>query len=215
MFKKSKILKVKCEKYSNTPPEINVWNFFDNEHAHHIHSKRNHGDGMERDQVMIENKDFCLTISEQRLPIFNFIKRKSMVFHYVDQNNSAYQWSSFWGIPIVQKFSCAKESKNGLYKHTIQYAFELSGIMVLFSKLIEKLSKKWMDNTWNEDLVMKQRYYKFLKYGFENMKGLPKKFENRNIDKNSVEIKIPLPRIMNEVTSHPFYFKDISKVFDE
>ena len=47
------------------------------------------------------------------------------------------------------------------------------------------------------------------------MKGLPKKFENRNIDKNSVEIKIPLPRIMNEVTSHPFYFKDISKVFDE
>ena len=47
------------------------------------------------------------------------------------------------------------------------------------------------------------------------MKGLPKKAKDRNIDKNSVEIKIPQPRIMNHVTSHPFYFKNISKVFDE
>ena len=72
-----------------------------------------------------------------------------------------------------------------------------------------------MENTWNEDLVMKERYFKFLNHGFKNMKGLPKKAKDRNIDKNSVEIKIPQPRIMNHVTSHPFYFKNISKVFDE
>lgn len=214
MFKKNKILKVKLVKYASTPPEINVWNIFDNEHAHHVHKKRKYGDGMDMSQVMIENKNFCLTIDEQRMPILTFIKRKSLLFHYVDSDNSVYQWSYFWGIPIAQKFSVTK-SENGSYKHIIQYAFELSGIMALFSKLIEVVAKKWMENTWNEDLVMKERYFKFLNHGFKNMKGLPKKAKDRNIDKNSVEIKIPQPRIMNHVTSHPFYFKNISKVFDE
>ena len=112
MFKKNKILKVKLEKYASTPPEISVWNIFDNEHAHHVHGKRQYGDGMDMSQVMIENKNFCLTIDEQRMPIFSFIKRKSLLFHYVDSDNSVYQWSYFWGIPIAQKFSVAKESKN-------------------------------------------------------------------------------------------------------
>jgi len=215
MSKKNKILKVKLEKYSNTPSEISVWNIFDNEHGHHIHNKREYGDGMDISQIMIEDKNFCLEIAQQRMPIFSFIKRKSVLFHFVDNDNSVYQWSCFWGIPIAQKFSVAKESKNGLYKHTLQYAFELSGVMKFFSKLIEKYAKKWMEKTWKEDLVMKERYFKFLTHGFKNMRGLPEKIEDRYIDTNSIEVKIPQPRIKDHVTSHPFNFRNISKIFDE
>ena len=91
MFKKNKILKVKLVKYASTPSEINVWNIFDNEHSHYVHKKRKYGDGMGMSQVMVENKNFCLTIDEQRLPIFTFIKRKSLMFHYVHSDNSVYQ----------------------------------------------------------------------------------------------------------------------------
>ena len=165
-------------------------------------------------QVMIENKNFCLTIDEQKMPILTFLKRKSLMFHYMDSDKSVYQWSYFMGTPIAQKFSVAKE-KNGSYKHTIQYAFQLSGVMIFFSKLIKLMAKKWMENTWNEDVIMKERYYKFLQHGFKNMQGLPIKKEDRNISSDSIDVQIPMPRIKTEVTSHPFYFKNMSKLFDK
>ena len=146
MFKKNKLLKIKLVKYLNTPPEINLWNIFDIEHSHHVHKKRKYGDGMELTQILIENKNFCLAIDEQKMPIFSFIKRKSLMFQYVDSDKSIYQWSYFWGTPIAQKFSVTSD-KNGSYRHVIQYAFELSGVMVFFFK-INRTNGKKMDGKY-------------------------------------------------------------------
>jgi len=210
---KNKIIKVKLVKYAKSSPEVNVWNIFDSEHPHYIHAKRKYGEGMDMSEALIENKNFSLTIDQQRLPILSFIKRKSLMFHYIDHDNSVYQWSYFWGINIVQKFSCVKH-KGEFYKHTIQYAFELRGLMKVFSKIIEIAAKRWMEKTWDEDKVLKERYYKFLNHGFKNMKGLPKKVEDRFLKDDKLDIKIPPPKIMDDVISHPFYFKNISKIFD-
>jgi len=168
---------------------------------------------MDMSEALIENKNFCLTIDQQRLPFFTFIKRKSLMFHYIDNDNSVYQWSFFWGINIVQKFSCVKD-KGEMYKHTIQYAFELKGVMKIFSSIIEIVARKWMEKTWEEDKVLKERYYKFLNHGFKNMQGLTKNAEDRYLKDNKLDVKIPPPRIKGDITSHPFYFRNISKIFD-
>ena len=210
----NKILKIRLVKFANTPPIISAWNIFDTEHAPFIHGKRSLGDGMEPSTLLIENKDFFLTIDEQRMPIFKFITRKSLMFHYRDLNNTVYQWSCFWGIPILQRFYVKKESDNN-FKHVIDYAFELSGYKKFLAPIIKKYALSWMKNTWNEDLVMKTRYYKFLKYGFKNMKGLPDKISDREHEFNDEDIKIPLPKIGINSKNHPFFIKNIDKIFDE
>ena len=80
MYMKSKILKLKLVKYAKSSPEVNVWNIFDSEHPHYVHAKRKYGDGMDMSEALIENKNFCLTIDQQRLPFFTFIKENLLCF---------------------------------------------------------------------------------------------------------------------------------------
>lgn len=214
MFKKSKILKIKLVKYANTPPIMSAWNIFDTEHPAFVHGNRQHGDGMEASTVLVENKDFLLTIDKQRMPFLKFIKRESLMFHYRDINNTVYQWSCFWSIPIVQKFSVTEETKDN-FKHVIQYAFELTGLKMFLSPLIKLYAKKWMAATWDEDLIMKERYYKFLKLGFINMKGLPKHSSERVNKNENIDVKFPVPKINSDIKNHPFVYNKISKLFDE
>lgn len=213
MLKQNKILKISLTKFANTPPIISAWNIFDTEHAPYIHGSRTMGDGMNESKLLIENQNFFLTIDEQKMPIFSFIKRKSLMFHYRDLNNTVYQWSCFMGIPIVQRFKVDKVNENN-YKHTIDYAFELSGYHRFFSSLIKFYASKWMKQTWEEDLIMKQRYYKYLGYGFQNLKGLPEKIKDRFKEINENDIKIPLPKIKENSKTHPFFFNNIEKLFE-
>ena len=212
MLKFKKLLKIKFEADAETPSLINVWNIWDTEHPEYIHGSRTLNDGMNHLKVYIENENFYLSLDEQKFPIFSFFKRKSLMFHYRDKNNDIYQWSCFLGIPIAQKFSVIKIS-NDKYKHIIQYIFQLDGLKKFLSPLIEVYAKSWMKKTWEEDLVLKKRYYKFLKYGFQNMKGLPEKIEERsniNFEKN---IKIPLPKT-GLIKSDDLNFMNLRNLFD-
>ena len=60
---------------------------------------------------------------------------------------------------------------------------------------------------------MKQRYYKYLGYGFKNLKGLPEKIEDRFKEINDDDIKIPLPKIKENSKTYPFFFNNLEKLF--
>lgn len=211
---KNKILKVRLTKYANIPPVISAWNIFDIEHVTHIHGKRTMGDGMNESILLLENKNFYLTVDEQRMPILSFIKRKSLLLHYRNSENTVYQWSCFFGIPILQRFKVSKVDE-GHFKHTIDYAFELSGYMKFFSFLIKFYASKWMKKTWEEDLVLKQRYYKFLNLGFKNLRGLPENIKDRHKEVKDENVMIPLPKAKFSTTLHPFFYDNIDKLFDK
>lgn len=210
---KDKILKIRLVRYTKTPPAISSWNIFDTEHSSFIHGKRTFFDGMEQSRLLIEKENFFLTIDIQKLPFIPFIKRKSLMFHYKDKENSVYQWSIFNGITIVQKYSAVKDGVDD-YRHTVDWAFQLDGYRKLLSPIIKVYAKYWMKKTWDEDLVLKERYYKFLKYGFKNMVGLPNKISDRYSNYIDEDIKTPLPKI-NVIPSHDFFLQNIKKLFDE
>lgn len=207
-----KILKIKIQKKIKCSPEINVWNIFDSEHPKYIHGSRKLKDGMDQSFILFEKNNFNITLESQKLPIFSFIKRKSLMLHYANPDNSVTQYSCFWGIPILQHYTAEiQPDKKTLFK--IQIAFYLEGLSVLLSPILDRYTRYWLENTWNEDLILKLRREKFLNLGFKDCYGLPKDLNKRN-RKNQI-LTTPVPRAKKEILSHPFFYKNIEKIFNE
>jgi hypothetical protein len=204
------ILKIKLKKIIKCSPEINVWNIFDAEHPPFIHGRRKYGDGMDPSFILFELKNINISLDTQKFPFFSFIKRKSIMFHYAADDNSVLQYSSFWGVPIVQRYE-AKELENGFTEFEINIAFYLSGFWRLFRYPIKVYVNSWLEKTWLEDLVMKERREKFLNLGFKDLIGMPKKISLRK--GKHQDLILPLPKALKEITSHPFYHKNLNKIF--
>ena len=211
----SKILKISFTKHAQCEPEVNIWNIFDIEHPPFMHGKRKHGDGMDPSAILFEKDNFNITLDTQRLPFLTFIKRQSIMFHYADiENNTVYQYSSFHGILIAQKYTaeiCSdiKDQKDVLSKFDVNIAFHLEGWKIILSPLIRWYASKWLTQTWVEDLEMKERRQKFIDLGFQDMKGVPASLSQR-IGKKQF-LNLPLPRADEKMIDHPFAYKYLKK----
>jgi hypothetical protein len=206
-----KLLKIKLERFSGTDPEINVWNIFDSEHPPFVHGKRKTGEGMEPSYFLYENDALNVTLDTQKLPFFSFLKYRSVMVHIATPDHSVVQFSSFFGVPTLQKYS-ASPTEGGPTKYTIQIVFYLTGLWKPLAPLIRWYVSRWLANTWAEDLVMKERRQKFLALGFRDMVGLPARVSDR--DGRSQKLRIPLPRAKRDVESHPFFFPNLADILD-
>ncbi len=204
-----KLLKIELERFSSVSPEINVWNIFDSEHPPFMHSKRKTGEGMDPSYMLYENNQMNVTLDTQRFPIFSFLRYRSIMVHIATEDNSVIQYSSFFGVPTLQKYT-AMAIENGKTRFHIEVIFYLTGFWKLLAPIIRKYLTYWLSNTWDEDLVMKERRQKFLNFGFRDMRGLPENVSDRTGPVQ--KFKLPLPRAQNEVDSHPFCFRNINKI---
>jgi hypothetical protein len=207
-----KILHIKLARECNAPPEINVWNIFDCEHPPFMHGKRKLGEGMEPSYILYEDNKMNITLDTQKLPFFSFIKYTSIMAHVSYPDNSVVQYSSFFGVPTLQRYSVENDLKNNKFHYKIEIFFYLTGLWKPLSGLINKYVKYWLSNTWDEDLVMKERRHKFLNLGFRDMSGLPENIKDRNCN-NIQKLRLPLPRIGSQVDQHPFSFLNQKKLF--
>jgi hypothetical protein len=207
-----KLLHISLERYSNASPETNVWNIFDSEHPPYIHAKRQAGEGMDPSFILYESGNFNVTLDTQRLPLLSFIRYRSVMVHIATPDNSVVQYSSFFGVPTLQKYS-AVAVENGRTKFNIDVVFYLTGFWKLLSPIIKKYVTFWLSKTWEEDLVMKQRRQKFLDLGFKDMRGLPDKVSER---KGKVQkLTLPVPRAKSDVDAHPFCWKNLASTLSD
>lgn len=208
-----KLLNIRLIRHSNAAPELNVWNIFDAEHAPFMHGKRKTGEGMDPSYILFENDEMNVTLDTQRLPVLSFIRYRSIMVHIATSDHSVVQYSSFFGVPIVQKYSAIPNTGNpalGKTRYTIEIVFYLTGFWKPLAPLIKKYVTFWLGNTWVEDLVMKERREKFLELGFKDMAGLPREVSERN--SRQQKLKLPLPRVLSEVDEHPFAFKRLTEI---
>jgi len=208
------ILKIKIEKtLPSVSPEINVWNIFDSEHPPYMHGKRRTGEGMEASTILYENKEMNISLDTQKFPLFGFLKYRTVMCHVAFPDNSVTQYSSFFGVPTLQKYSAIKVDEKNT-KFTIETFFYLTGLWRFLRRPIRFYVERWLSNTWEEDLEMKLRRDKFIKLGFRDMIGLPKNIDDRN-SKNIQSFKLPLIRITNDGDSHPFSIRNQKKLFSD
>jgi len=209
---KHNLLKIRLERTCKVDPAINVWNIFDSEHPPFIHSKRKLGEGMEPSYILYENDNMNVTLDTQRLPILSFIKYRSVMVHIAGQDNSVIQYSSFFGVPTIQKYSAIK-GQDDSSSFVIVIVFYLSGMWIFAKPFIKFYVEYWLAKTWEEDLIMKVRRHKFNGLGFSNMSGLPKKISERYFNKEFIW-KLPLPRVSEYADDHPFSKKNQEKLFE-
>ena len=57
---------------------------------------------------------------------------------------------------------------------------------------------KWNNKIWNEDLLVKLRRQKILKYNFKDFSGLPDRIVDRNFE-GEIKLFVPIPRPKNSV----------------
>ena len=211
-----KILKITLNRRAKCSPDINIWNIFDNEHPPFMHGKRENGDGLDPSFVLFEKDNFNVTLDTQKMPFMSFIKRQSVMFHYADlETNTVYQYSTFHGILIAQMYS-ANECKgldpkiNEVFSDfKINIAFYLVGWKKILAPLINWYASKWIAQTWEEDLVMKERRFKFINLGFQDMKGLPRNVSERIGITQS--LNLPLPKAQVSMLDHPLSYKNLRK----
>jgi hypothetical protein len=203
-----KLLRISLERFSNAAPEVNVWNIFDSEHPAFMHGKRKNGEGMDPSFILYETDNMNVTLDSQRLPIVSWIGYSSIMVHVATRDNAVVQYSSFFGVPTVQRYS-ATPTGAGITKYDIEIVFYLTGFWKLLAPLIKKYVTYWLRNTWDEDLIMKERRQKFLELGFRDMIGMPARVGERNGKVQA--LKLPLPRVSDQVDSHPFCFKNLDR----
>ena len=206
-----KILKIDISKVANIDPAINVWNIFDSEHPPFIHGKRKTGEGMEPSIILYENSNMNVSYDTQKLPIFSFIKYKSLMIHIDNGDNSVTQISNFFGVMTLQRYSAQKINNNET-TFRIQVFMYLHGFWYFLKPIIKSYLSRWIENTWVEDLSMKQRRDKFHKLGFKDMKGMPDDINDRN-NTEEFKYKLPLIRVLDDCDSHPFAHKNHKKLF--
>lgn len=206
---KYKLLKIRLERFSSASPEINVWNIFDSEHPPYMHSKRKNGEGMDPSYMLYENSEMNVTLDTQRLPVLSFIRYRTVMVHVATPDHSVLQYSSFFGVPTLQKYSAVPLS-DGTTRYDIEVVFYLTGFWKLLAPIIRKYVTYWLGNTWIEDLAMKERRNRFLNLGFRDMKGLPSKVSQRNAKVQ--QLKLPLPRAKDDVDNHPFCYKNLANL---
>ena len=81
-------------------------------------------------------------------------------------------------------------------KLTMTYKFLLSGWNNIFQFILPTLIERWNQRTWDEDLELKLRREKVLRYGFKDFQGLPKNIKDRRLAEEAV-FNLPIRRHKN------------------
>ena len=118
--------------------------------------------------------------------------------------NTLYIFAVRFGILSKTKIHVL-ELDNEQCKITMNYKFELNGWKKILKPILKFLIPKWNETVWNEDLPLKIRRNKILKYNFKDFIGLPNNKNDRILDdEKKYKLKLPIPRPNNSTRDqHP------------
>jgi hypothetical protein len=155
----------------DTYPEIVWWNSWDGEHLVYIHKSYSNP------SIKYLNKNISIFEDSIKIPYIG-IRIRSLVTIIQTDGNCQLSFAKNWLFNGYNKIST--EFINGKTHVTVIYTIETFFVIsFLFTNFIRKSLIEWNKKIWIEDLPLKRRRDKALKYGFEDFKGLPYHLNDR------------------------------------
>jgi hypothetical protein len=187
----------------NVSKAVVIWNYWDHEHLDVIH------DGYESSDIMYDRDDFLFRVDTIKVPIpfFPFVKLTTPVFMVQHDANTLFTFAVQLGI-VSKTTITTKELDVDKCTVKIRYQFELKGWQIVLKPILKKLIPRWNKKVSEEDMPMKLRRQKVLRYNFKDFIGLPKNIEDR-VNHEPISIDLPVQRRKNSSRDkHPFSLKN-------
>jgi len=196
----SNILEMEFHRELNVSKSVAFWNYWDHEHLDIIH------DGYRKSDILYEKKNVMLRIDNVNIPVplLPFVTLRTVIFMVQENEDTLYTYAVQMG--IVSKTTIKIEEIKKDYCHfTMNYQFELDGWRSILRPLLKRLIPIWNERVWEEDLPLKIRRQKVLRYNFKDFSGLPKKTHDRinNDEIDALELPVKRPRKSTR-DKHPF-----------
>lgn len=169
---------------------VAFWNYWDHEHLEVIHS------GYSNVEIIHENNNSMFSVRDVTVPILGF-KVATPVFMLQSDKSTLITYAIQFGI-LSKTTVKIKDIEKDNCEINMNYKFYLNGWQKFLKPLLKILIPKWNEKVWNEDLPVKLRRQKVLRYNFKDFFGLPDKLEDRNFE-GEIELSLPIPRPKNSV----------------
>ncbi len=177
------------ERHVNAAAAAVWWNYWDHEHLMVVH------DGYTDAKILYENETMGALLLTYKLPVFSWMKSHSLniIIKHTEKVIKAINVGLF-GIPVVTTITVT-ETKIDHCVIKINHKFFLMGWKQLLKPMLVIMVPRWNEKVWLEDLPLKERRTKVLRYGFKDFYGLPKNIEDRKNPGELKFIRIPLSKL--------------------
>lgn len=190
MKKKENILEFKFIKIIDCCSQVAFWNYWDHEHLEVVHS------GYDNFKIIYEQNDTLFSVRDVKLPLIRLRITTPMFMKQINKNELV-AYATQLGVLSETKVNIQDISKDQS-KISVTYKFYLSGWKKIFKYILKYMVPIWHEKVWIEDLPLKLRRQKVLRYNFKDFIGLPKKIKDR-VNEENLNFNIPLPRPNNSL----------------
>ena len=187
-----KFLELKFYKTIDCSSAVAFWNYWDHEHLEIVHST-----SYSNVNILYEKNDLVYSIRDISLPFIN-LKVSTPIFMKQINKNELIAFSIQLGVLSKTKVKIIDLTKDKC-EIFITYKFYLNGWKNILRPILKILVPIWNKKVWKEDLSIKLRRQKVLRYNFKDFIGLPKKIKDRFNDE-IIELKLPIPRPKNSLS---------------
>jgi hypothetical protein len=200
------ILYKKCERETECPKEVIVWNYFDHEHVVGTHYKYYSGA-----KVMMEKDNWCLVYRYYTLPVIHLRASSLGFMALLSPTHIKSIQHGMLGLILDQDITF-KELGPERCLVASEYRLGVPGWTAWFLRpLFERIIQRWFDNTWVEDAPMRTRRYKVWKMGFKDFSGIDhinnKTAAPAAFDAPPYAVELPIPKatsIVDRGMKRPF-----------
>ncbi len=164
-----------------------LWNYWDHEHLYVIHQNYTNA------HVIYEDERTGIYALTYKLPIFSFLRSHSLNVMIQNDHETIKAFNlGLFGIPTATTITI-KEIRKDYCSITMNYKFLLFGWREIFAPFLPAMIEKWNTTVWLEDLPLKLRRQKVMRYGFKDFMGLPDKVEDRCFE-GEIPFELPVKK---------------------
>jgi len=183
---KKNILEIDIRRKIACCAAVAMWNYWDQEHLDVVHP------GYTNVEIIYENKECMLSFRDVEIPLFGIKVTTPIMMQQIDEETIVTTAVQF-GIKSKTTVTIKDTKKDNCELH-MNYKFYLNGWQKILKPLLKNLIPKWNETVWVEDLPLKLRRQKVMRYNFKDFYGLPDKIEDRNYE-GKIKLSLPIPRL--------------------
>ncbi|MBI1778627.1 MAG: hypothetical protein HYR63_25075 [Proteobacteria bacterium] len=156
----------RVEQVMNCPKGIIIWNYFDHEHVVGTHFKH-----YQYVKVHAEAANWCFSERSAKVP-FIPLALKAQHFSVLESENLMRSYhTGIAGLLLQQEFHFEDLGPNAC-RVTVVNKLEVPAVLKFLQPLFSRLTAKWFQTTWVEDVDMRLRRLKLWQLGFQDFIGL-------------------------------------------
>ena len=182
-----KLLERNFQKEIDSSLAVVLWNYWDVEHLTVVH------DAYSKAEVLYHDKNQHIYNITWKLPILSFLSSSSLAVAIMRSPTVFQNYQKTWfGIPTIATIRLEETGVDSC-RIKMNYKFVLRGWRKILAPFMWRMMESWNEKVWVEDLPLKVRRQKALRWGFRDFVGFPDKVEERVNDRPLTQ-SLPVPR---------------------